>query len=131
MADREGDLYDLFAEALAPTDRPTVQLLVRAPQDRPVAPPQKSRWDFLAAQRVSGRLKIKAPRKNDQPVRLATLSIRYAPVTLRPPCLKENQPPLTPWAVEARETRPPQGATPVCRPLLTTRPVASFAAAVE
>lgn len=131
VADREGDLYDLFVAALAPTDGPSVHLLVRAQHDRQVAHPQKSLWDFLAAQRVGGRLKIQVPRKAGQPGRLATLAIRYAPVTLRPPCLKENQPPLTLWAVEAREPRPPQGATPICWRLLTTLPVASLAAAVE
>jgi len=86
---------------------------------------------FLAAQRVGGRLKVQVPRRGGQPARLATLSIRHAPATLRAPCLKEDQPPLTLWAVEAREPRPPQGTTPVCWRLLTTRPVESFAAAVE
>ena len=131
VADREGDLYDLFAAALAPTEGPPVQLLVRAQHDRQVAHPQKYLWDCLAAQRVAGHLKIQVPRQGGQPARLAKLSIRYTPVTLRPPCLKEDQPPLTLWAVEARETRPPKGATPVCWRLLTTRPVASFEAAVE
>jgi hypothetical protein len=131
VADREGDLYDLFAAALAPTDSPRVSLLVRAQHDRQVVHAQKYLWDFLAAQRVSGRLKINVPRQNGQPERLATLSIRYAPVTLRPPCLKEDQPPLTLWAVEARETRPPKGATPICWRLLTTLPVESLEAAVE
>jgi len=45
VADREGDLYDLFAAALAPTDGPRVQLLVRAQHDRQVAHPQKYLWD--------------------------------------------------------------------------------------
>jgi len=131
LADREGDLYDLFVQALAPTGQPPVHLLVRAQHDRQVAHPQKYLWDFLAAQRVSARLKIKVPRKDGQPGRLATLAIRFAPVTLRPPCLKEEQPPLTLWAVEAREVRPPHGATPICWRLLTTLPVATVEAAVE
>jgi hypothetical protein len=134
VGDREGDLYDLFVAAQAPAaalSGPPVHLLVRAQHDRQVAHPQESLWAFLAAQRVAGRLKIQVPRKAGQPGRLATLAIRYAPVTLRPPCLKENQPPLTLWAVEARETRPPQGAAPIGWRLLTTLPVASLAAAVE
>lgn len=134
VADREGDLYDLFVAALAAADVsavPRVHLLVRAQHDRQVAHAQKYLWDFLAAQRVGGRLKIQVPRKNGQPGRLATLSIRYAPVTLRAPCLKEDQPPLRLWAVEARETRPPKGATPICWRLLTTLPVESLEAAVE
>ena len=131
VADREGDLYDLFQQALAPSVGPTVQLLVRAQHDRQVAHPQKYLWAFLAAQRVSARLQIQVPRKDGQPARLATLSLRFAPVTLRPPCLKAEQPSLTLWAVEARETRPPKGATPLCWRLLTTHPVPTAAAAVD
>jgi hypothetical protein len=131
LADREGDLYDLFAQALAPTSAPPVQLLVRAQHNRQVAHPQKYLWDWLAVQPVAARLKIQVPRKDGQPGRLATLSIRFTSVTLRPPCLKEDQPPLTLWAVEARETRPPGGATPVCWRLLTTLPVTCAQEAVE
>jgi hypothetical protein len=131
VADREGDLYDLFAAALAPTAGPRVHLLVRAQHDRPVAHPQKYLWDYLAAQRVSGQLKISVPRKEGQPGRLARRNIRFAPVTLRPPCLKEDQAPLTLWAVEARESRPPKGAKAICWRRLTTLPVETFAAAVE
>jgi transposase-like protein/transposase Tn5 family protein len=131
VADREGDLYDLFQQALAPRRGPAVHLLVRAQHDRQVAHGQKYLWDFLAAQRLSARLKIKVPRKDGQPARLATLAIRFASVTLRPPCLKEDQAPLTLWAVEAREWRPPKGAKPICWRLLTTLPVESVEAAVE
>lgn len=131
LADREGDLYELFAQALAPTAGPPVHLLVRAQHNRQVAHPQKHLWDWLGTQRVSARLKIQVPRQDGQPGRLATLSIRFTQVTLRPPCLKEDRAPLTLWAVEARAPRPPKGATPVCWRLLTTLPVASAEAAVE
>jgi hypothetical protein len=131
LADREGDLYDLFQQALSPRADPGVHLLVRAQHNRQVAHPQKYLWDFLRAQRPQARLKIKVPRKDGQPGRLATLAIRFAPVTLRPPCLKKDQPPLTLWAVEAREVRPPKRAAPICWRLLTTLPVQSIEAAVE
>ena len=116
---------------MAPSQARPVHLLVRAQHNRQVAHPQKYLWDWLAARPVAARLKIQVPRKNGQPGRLATLSIRFTPVTLRPPCLKEDQPPLTLWAVEARETRPPGGATPVCWRLLTTLPVTCAEEAVE
>lgn len=131
VADREGDLYDLFVAALAPAAGPPVHLLVRAQHNRQVAHPQKYLWEFLGSRRVAGRLKIKVPRQDGQPGRLATLSIRWACVTLRPPCLKEDQLPLRLWAVEARERRPPKGATPICWRLLTTLPVESLEAALE
>lgn len=131
LADREGDLYDLFEQALAPAAGPCVHLLVRAQHNRQVAHPQKYLWDYLASQRLSARLKVQVPRKAAQPARLATLTIRFARVTLRPPCLKETQAPLTLWAVEAHEARPPQGASPICWRLLTTLPVETVEAAVE
>ena len=131
LADREGDLYDVFEQALAPTGGPHVQLLIRAQHNRQVAHPQHSLWDFLAAQRVRARLQVQVPRKDGKPGRLATLAIRFAQVTLRPPCLKEDRPLLTLWAVEAREVHPPRGATRICWRLLTTLPVATVAAAVE
>jgi hypothetical protein len=131
VADREGDLYDLFEQALAPSVDPAVHLLVRAQHDRQVAHPQKYLWDFLAAQRPQERLQLKVPRKNGQPGRLTPLAIRFAPVTLRPPCLKEDQPPVSLWAVEAREVRPPKGAQPICWRLLTTLPVTTAEAAIQ
>jgi hypothetical protein len=131
VADREGDLYDLFAAALAPTDSPRVHLLVRAQHNRQVAHPQKYLWDYLAAQRGSTRLQVKVPRKDGQPGRLATLTIRFAQVRLRPPCLKKDQAPLTLWTVEAREMRPPKGAKAICWRLLTTWPVETVQGAVE
>jgi hypothetical protein len=85
----------------------------------------------LAAQPLSARLQIKVPRKDGQPGHLATLAIRFARVTLKPPCLKQDQPPLSLWAVEAREVRPPKGAKRICWRLLTTLPVESAEAAVE
>jgi len=131
VADREGDLYDLFQQALASSATPRVHQLVRAQHDRQVAHPQKYLWDFLAAQRPQARLQIKVPRKDGQPERLATLTLRFAPVTLRPPCLKEDQPPVSLWAVEAREVRPPKGAQPICWRLLTTLPVTTAEAAIQ
>lgn len=131
LADREGDLYDLFQQALAPTTGPRVTLLVRAQHDRQVVHPQKYLWDYLAAQRVGARLQVRVPRKDGKPGRLATLAIRFARVTLQPPCLKEDQPSLSLWAVEAREVHPPKGAPRICWRLLTTLPVQTVAAAVE
>ena len=100
LADREGDLYDLFVAALAPTDQPAVHLLVRAQHNRQVAHPQQYLWDFLAAQPVCARLKIKVPPKEGHPARLAALSIRFGEVTLRAPGSGPNGNSCTkPWSV--------------------------------
>lgn len=131
VADREGDLYDLFQQALTPSAGPCVHLLVRAQHNRQVAHPQKYLWDYLADQRPRAQLEVQVPRQATQPARLATLTIRFGRLTLRPPCLKEKQAPLSLWAVEAREERPPRSTGPICWRLLTTLPVETVAAAVE
>lgn len=131
VSDREGDLYELFADAQTPRSGPRVELLVRAQHNRQVDHPQKALWACLAAQRVSGRLKTQVPRKDGQPGRLATLAIRHTRVTLCPPGLKAGLPALTLWAVEAREIRPPKGVQPLCWRLLSTLPTDSFTAAIE
>jgi hypothetical protein len=131
VSDRDGDLYEVFADALTPRAGPRVEVLVRAQHDRQVDHPRQTLWACLAAQRVSGQLEILVPRKDGRPARQATLAIRFTRVTLRPPALKADQPPLALWAVEAREGRPPKGVAPICWRLLTTLPVESFAAAVQ
>jgi len=131
IADREGDIYDLFAQALEVEPGWRVELLVRAQHNRQVEHPQKYLWDFLSAQPVAGQLKIRVPRQTAQPARLTTLVIRFTRVTLRSPCLKEERPPLGLWAVEAQEQHPPADSTSVCWRLLTTLPVTCLEEAVE
>lgn len=131
VADREGDLYDLFQQALAPSEGPRVHLLVRAQHNRQVGHPQKYLWDYLADQPPRAQLQVQVPRQTGVPARLATLTIRFGPVTLQPPCLKESQAPLSLWAVEVREERPPKNTSPICWRLLTTLPVETVEAAVE
>lgn len=126
IADREGDLYDLFQQAMARSAGPRVHCLVRAQHHRRVAHPQQYLWDPLAVQPVRGQLQVRGPAKEGRAARLARLAIRFCRVDLQPPCLKEDQPPLSLWAVEAREVRSPKGAPPMVWRLLTTLPVESF-----
>ena len=74
---------------------------------------------------------MRVGRRAEQPARLATLTIRFRPVTLAAPARKAEPPPLTLWAIEARETRPPKGASPILWRLLTTLPVTSVEEAGE
>jgi hypothetical protein len=131
VADREGDLYDLFAQALAPTEEARVHLLVRSRHDRRLAGDGQLLWEAVGQQRSCGQLKVRVGRRGEQPARLATLSIRFRRVTLAAPKRQAGQPPLTVWAIEAREARPPQGAAPILWRLLTTLPVSGAAEACE
>ena len=67
VADREGDLYDLFVQALStPKDR-QVHLLVRARHDRKLQDQDQSLWEQTTRQPVAGTLKVRVGRRGDQP----------------------------------------------------------------
>lgn len=130
VADREADIYDLFLEA----DHLAQALLVRAAWNRRVVHPERYLWQTLEIQAVAGSVTLQLPRRDDQPAREATLSIRYAPITVRPPAhrAREHLPPLMLWAVLAQETQPPNASSePLEWLLLTTVPISNFDSAAE
>lgn len=129
VADREGDLYELFALALCTSPAPG--LLVRAQHDRGVSQSTRRLFAHLARAPLAGRLRVQVPRRPGQPARPATVSVRFRVVCLSAPSLKANQPALTLWAVEARELHPPRGRSPLHWRLLTTCPVHTLAQATE
>jgi hypothetical protein len=131
VADREGDLYELFAQALIPTDGPRVHLLVRSRHNRQLADQDRRLWDTVSRTRSAGTLQVRVGRRGEQPSRLATLQVRFRQVLLAAPGRKADQPPLTLWALEARELRPPSGVSPIRWQLLTTLPVTTLAEAGE
>ena len=129
--DREGDLYDLFAQALALTGGPRVHVLVRSRHNRRLQDRELRLWEAVGRAPLAGHLKVRVGRRGEQPARVATLSIRFSPVTLAPPRRKANQPTLAVWAVEARELRPPKGVMPILWRLVTTLPVTCAEEALE
>lgn len=131
VTDREGDLYELIAQAEAPTTGPRVHLLIRSRHDRSLDDSSTHLWEKVAAQPVAGLLKVQVGRRDEQPSRRAKLSIRFAEVTLAPPSRQADLPPLRVWIIEARETRPPQGVEPILWRLVTTLPVASAKEAIR
>lgn len=131
VADREGDLYELFAQALACAEDPKVHLLVRSNHNRRLAGDERLLWEAVGRTRAPGELQVRVGRRGQQPARLATLSIRFRKVTLAAPTRQAGQPPLTLWAIQARELRPPKGAAPILWRLLTTLPVNTVEEACE
>jgi len=131
ITDREGDLYELFVQALRAPEASRVKLLVRARHDRKLAEGSATLWEQVAHQRVAATLQVKVGRHGDHPSRLAGLSLRFCAVQLQAPKRKAEQPPLRLWAIQAQEVHPPQGATPILWRLLTTLPVTSAAEAIE
>ena len=130
VTDREGDLYEWFAQALAPTADPRVHLLVRSRHNRPLEDQTKTLWERVRARPVAATLEVCVGSRNQQPSRLATVSIRFAEVTLEPPRRHTHLGPLRVWVVEAYEARSPKGAEPILWRLVTTVPVTSAEEAI-
>ena len=129
VADRESDLYELFAQALAAPNGPGV--LVRAQHDRGVEKSTRRLFAHLTRTPVAGQLQVPVARRPGRAARAARVSVRYREVRLSAPLLKDEQPPLTLWAVEVREAHPPRGCAPLHWRLLTTEPVTTLAEATR
>lgn len=130
LCDREGDIYELFAQ------RPcNVHLIVRACQNRRIEPAGDGHllFAFLDSQPEQGRIKVAIPAAPGRRARTAELAVRYASTKLcRPrhgadPALPETLPVSL---VEVRETtQPADGSKPILWRLLTTHPVTTPAQA--
>ncbi len=132
LCDREGDMYELFAQRPA-----NVQLIVRACQNRRIeqsAPTDEGLlFAFIDSQPEQGRATVQVPAAPGRSARRAELAVRFAPVVLRRP-LHGADPTLPKTLavtlVEVRETAPPaDGSKPVHWRLLTTHTVADLAQA--
>jgi hypothetical protein len=141
VMDREGDVYELLLEAMATRHR--VGVLVRARSDRCLDGQDAKLFAKLSRQQPRTSIEVEIPRqraKNGKqgrplqesaPARRATLSVAYTKVTLSPPrsdlrrLAEQRGTPVEVFALEARETQPPEGAAPILWRLLTTEPTLS------
>lgn len=88
--------------------------------------------DWLADQVVLGTYEMSVRATENTQARIARLEIRAAPFVLilpkqKSPYLRKVAPQkLAEWVVEAREIKPPKGATPVRWVLHTSEPVSTF-----
>jgi hypothetical protein len=130
IIDAEGDIFELFARSVSAS----FQLLVRAGQDRRVQGEGGKLWATLEGLAVVDRRRMHVsaqPARAGKPARTArdaTLSLRYAPLTLLPPERQGGQP-VQVWGVLVREEEPPQGQQAVQWLLLSNMPIESVEAA--
>jgi hypothetical protein len=129
--DREGDIFGVLHAALA-AERPR-PLLVRAKADRRLEGAPARLFQHLRRQPVVATLVVRQGRRGDRAARTATLSVRFAPVTLQAPddWPAAERKPLHVWAVYAYEDHPPRPAERISWMLLTTVPVATADDAVR
>lgn len=134
IADREADLYDLFAQA-----RPAgKELLIRAKHDRRLkTEPQAEAehlWERMRQTPAAVIVAFEVPRTHEHQARSAKLAIRFATITIEPPRPKKNHAvwkPLPLQVVLAEEVDPPEGETPVSWLRLATMPVSGYEEAVQ
>lgn len=128
IGDSEADMYDLFRAAQSLHQ----DVLVRGTYNRKVEHPEKYMWDYMAAQTVTGEIRIQVARTTGKTNRSARLNIRFAPVTLRPPNSRKREqlPNLDLWAILTTEMDAPPGEDALTWLLLTTCPIQTFAQAV-
>jgi hypothetical protein len=137
VADSEADIYELFAE---PRGVPPVQWLIRACQDRAVeqespdagphlreqvlATPVLYQVELLIRGRKAKTAVEDRGRRQNRETRQATVEVRAATVTLRPPWRHDRAlPAVTVNVVLVREPNPPPGEPPVEWILVTTLPI--------
>jgi len=122
VADREGDIYELFAKA---AQHPQIGVLVRARHNRRLAEEQKGLWDFITGQPVAGQVRITVPRKPGVASHSATLELRFGAVEIH-----KKSSALKLWIVEARQSGV-NATKAICWRLLTNQPVHDLAGALE
>ncbi len=134
VADSEADIYEVFAE---PRGEHPVHWLIRACQDRAIdgdtgqrlrdevlAMPVLYEVELLIRGRTAKTAAEDRARRQNRKTRQATVEVRAASVTLRPPYRPDRKlPPVTVNVVLVREPNPPPGETPVEWILVTTLPI--------
>jgi hypothetical protein len=131
VCDREADIYEMFAFA----QERQASLLVRASRDRLLAEKEvRHLWAKVERQAIAGHLTVQIAANQQQQARQATVSVRFTPVTLKPPWRPNQQklPPVTLNAILVREEHPPDDVDePIEWLLLTNVPVTDFDEAVR
>ena len=131
VADREADIFELFARRPAQVD-----LLVRASHDRALAGGGRLAGE-IARSPCLGHAALDLPARPGVPARTARLAIRFGRLAIEPPreSRKAGAGPVPVAYVELREETPPESASggmaPVHWRLLTTREVETVADALD
>lgn len=133
VCDREGDIYDVLAQAVRPEDQqPRAHCLIRARVNRAVDCDEAGKlWELLDKQEIAGTHRIWVRGRDGVPKREVKLSIKYTQVKLPAPGLKKHLPAIKIWVIEAREIDPPNAETALCWRLLSSLPITDVASAVE
>ena len=130
IADREGDLYDLFVAA--PCPETGADWLIRAQHHDRLLSDGRKLEDALAAAPVLTEITFKRPAASGRPARSVTQQLKAVRVTLKAPARPDRTlPEVSVTALLASEINPPPGEAPLRWLLLTNLPVENAAQALE
>lgn len=136
LADREGDVYEWFADYADHEPAVRAQWIIRAAQNRCLRTESTAAasllWTALAQAPALGGAEVDVKPRPGHAGRLAHVTMRAATVALKPPTrVGYRLPELSINAVLAREEKPPCGAEALEWLLLTSLPVSTFAQAAN
>jgi hypothetical protein len=132
IGDAESDIYECFGAALSAEPKRKADWIIRASQfDRILAANEEHHQllQTLQHRRVLGTFTMEITAKQGRSARSATMEVRSASVTLKPPQRPAEQPRLpqvTVNVVWVREVNPPANQEPVEWLLLTSLSAATF-----
>lgn len=127
VADREADLFDLFAHPR----RPGSELVIRLAQNRRVDHAAGLLWAAMEQAPVVGQHRLEVGRRPDRLPEAVTLRLQAQTLQIQPPHNRPDRAQLCPVRVQvvlAEEEQPPTGVPPLRWLLLTTLPVDDAAA---
>ena len=134
MADREADIYELFAEyhQQSMTGAPYADLIIRLAQEQRKLAPEGYLRETVEKQAALGAVEFDYPGSPKQPARRVCQSVRAARVELQAPYRAHGKlPNVTVTVVLAREDNPPDGCAAIEWLLLSTRSAATLIDAAE
>ena len=132
IADREGDIYELYHEASSQQRAPNLDYLIRAVKNRPLLNQQSGKksatnlWDTIQNESAKYQIKFKLPKRGNKPSRWVTQVLRSKTVCLLPPYRRKGLAPLPSLqmnAVIASEINPPANEKPIKWLFLTSLPI--------
>lgn len=128
VADRESDVFEFFSQAR----EQQTHILIRASWNRALKDGTDLLWDHVARFPFTGTYSLEVGRAKDRLPRLATLSVRFSPVTIQAPSrLRSRLQPVELNAIEVIEEKPPATQEPLHWLLLTSLPVESMQDAIR
>jgi hypothetical protein len=133
IADREGDIYDLYYESIVQTNKHRAEWLVRAAKSRPLLNKNGKRkannlWESVRLEKVCCYVEFEMPARKNRAARKVKQAIRVKKVILHPPTGRRGKlrcGPVEVNALIATELFPPKGEKPIEWFFITSLPIDS------